>query len=74
MPDPPSGLPFNAKPTSEDLRLFLQRYHDLPKLGASMEDSNAAMVADYKKVRSKSTRKPWILNTTQHKKLTNNTH
>lgn len=54
MPDPPSGLPFNARPLTDELRSFLQKYRDLPKLGAPlMADENSSdteMLEDYKKV------------------------
>jgi hypothetical protein len=55
MPDPPSGLPFNAKPLTDDLRTFLQKYTDLPKLNttihAAAADDDEEMAKDYKKVR-----------------------
>lgn len=50
MPDPPSGLPFNAKPLSEDLRNFLRKYQTLPRLNAPLPTDNAELVDDYKKV------------------------
>lgn len=50
MPDPPSGLPFNAKPQTEELRLFLKKYHDLPKLNVTLDTNDVEMCKDYKKV------------------------
>lgn len=49
MPDPPSGLPFNARPLSADLRNFLQKYHNLPRLNTSLPD-DPDIINDYKKV------------------------
>lgn len=49
MPDPPSGLPFNAKPLSSDLRNFLQKYHNLPRLNSLLPD-DPELLKDYKKV------------------------
>lgn len=50
MPDPPSGLPFNAKPRSSDLRAFLKKYQNLPALNASLPNDYPELVEDYKKV------------------------
>lgn len=48
MPDPPSGLPFNAKPQSRDLRSFLKKYNNIPTPGAPIDDPE--QLNDYKKV------------------------
>lgn len=50
MPDPPSGLPFNAKPLSADLREFLRKYQNLPALNAPLPNDYSELVEDYKKV------------------------
>uniref|UniRef100_A0A914HYV2 U2 snRNP-associated SURP motif-containing protein n=1 Tax=Globodera rostochiensis TaxID=31243 RepID=A0A914HYV2_GLORO len=54
MPDPPSGLPFNARPQTDELRSFLQKYGDLPKLGVPLAgeevESDTQMLEDYKKM------------------------
>ncbi|KAL3110104.1 hypothetical protein niasHT_015707 [Heterodera trifolii] len=54
MPDPPSGLPFNARPLTEELRSFLQNYGDLPKLGVPLTEEegerDTQMLEDYKKM------------------------
>jgi hypothetical protein len=51
MPDPPSGLPFNARPQAKDLRNFLKKYKDLPRLGVPLPIDNFEMLKDYKEVR-----------------------
>ncbi|KAI6229678.1 hypothetical protein M3Y99_01142800 [Aphelenchoides fujianensis] len=33
LPDPPSGLPFNARPQPSDLRAFLEKHKQLPPIG-----------------------------------------
>ncbi|KAI1696853.1 surp module domain-containing protein [Ditylenchus destructor] len=54
IPDPPSGLPFNAKPLTSDLREFLRKWGDLPRLGAVLPTDKPQMVKDYKKMISNS--------------------
>lgn len=49
MPDPPTGLPFNAKPVSDDLKKFLKKYKELPRLNAPLPD-DLEMLDDYKEV------------------------
>uniref|UniRef100_A0A1I8A1I4 U2 snRNP-associated SURP motif-containing protein n=1 Tax=Steinernema glaseri TaxID=37863 RepID=A0A1I8A1I4_9BILA len=36
VPDPPTGLPFNAKPDAEDLKSFLKKYNSLPPLNVNL--------------------------------------
>ncbi|KAI1708009.1 surp module domain-containing protein [Ditylenchus destructor] len=54
IPDPPSGLPFNAKPLTSDLREFLRKWGDLPRLGAVLPTDKPQMAKDYKKMISNS--------------------
>ncbi|KAH7725317.1 surp module family protein [Aphelenchoides avenae] len=50
MPDPPSGLPFNARPRPNDLRRFLRKYKELPALGAPLPPNQPELSADYNKM------------------------
>jgi hypothetical protein len=50
MPDNPSGLPFNAQPQPSELRRFLDKYENLPRLGTPLPNDDPEMVEDYKKV------------------------
>ncbi|CAD5229475.1 unnamed protein product [Bursaphelenchus okinawaensis] len=52
MPDPPSGLPFNAKPDKYDLRRFLKKYEKVPRLTELAEMSEEMRKAYDKMVRN----------------------
>jgi hypothetical protein len=54
MPDPPSGLPFNAKPQPSELSQFMEKYKELPQFGAPLPIDNPELVRDYKEVCLKS--------------------
>lgn len=48
MPDPPTGLPFNAKPRKCDLDALLKKC-PLPRLGTSLPESGHGL-EEYRKV------------------------
>jgi hypothetical protein len=50
MPDPPTGLPFNAKPQSSEMEAFLEKYSELPALGVPFPNNNPQMSEDYNQV------------------------
>ncbi|KAK0404004.1 hypothetical protein QR680_017235 [Steinernema hermaphroditum] len=53
VPDPPTGLPFNAKPDPEDLRKFLQKYERLPPLNMMLPTNHPELTEDYFKMISR---------------------
>ncbi|KAI6209760.1 hypothetical protein M3Y96_00254900 [Aphelenchoides besseyi] len=53
LPDPPSGLPFNARAQPTDLRNFLQKYSALPPVGTPLPINNQELINDYKRMLSR---------------------
>ncbi|TKR80539.1 hypothetical protein L596_014599 [Steinernema carpocapsae] len=53
VPDPPTGLPFNAKADSQDLQDFLQKYGRLPPINLSYIPNHPDFYRDYEKMISR---------------------
>ncbi|CAD5234347.1 unnamed protein product [Bursaphelenchus xylophilus] len=49
MPDPPSGLPFNAKPNKYDMKKFLKKHEKLPRI-SELQDLDQETKKDYCKI------------------------
>lgn len=43
FPDPPTGLPFNAKPRSTDLKAYIDNFKQLPECGSLPKDEKACV-------------------------------
>jgi U2-associated protein SR140 len=50
LPDPQTGLPFNAKPRKQDLDSFLSRYGALPNFKLPLPTDPPQLLEDYKKM------------------------
>uniref|UniRef100_A0A7E4V8Y0 U2 snRNP-associated SURP motif-containing protein n=1 Tax=Panagrellus redivivus TaxID=6233 RepID=A0A7E4V8Y0_PANRE len=50
VPDPPTALPFNARPRTGDLRAFLQKFGNLPDFTKPFPSSDPQMIAEYDKM------------------------